>query len=66
MVSCYRGTARQTLKNQPIGNVKIRCRLEKIGKTGKFQQAGYKNQVTLIFSRRYLWAPLLVVLFLRV
>jgi hypothetical protein len=40
MVSFYRGIAHQTLKNQPIGNVKIRCRLEKIDKNGKPQQAG--------------------------
>ena len=46
MVSCYRGIANQTLKNQAISNVKIRCRLEKIDKTGKPRQAGYKNVVT--------------------
>ena len=40
MVSCYRGIANQTLKNQTISNVKIRCRLEKIDKTGNSQHAG--------------------------
>jgi hypothetical protein len=46
MVGCYRGIVYQTLKNQPIGNVKIRCRLEKIDKTGKPQQADDINPVT--------------------
>ncbi len=66
MVSFCRGIANQTLKNKPICTVKIRCRLEKTGKTGKVKQAGDKNPVTLIFSRRYLLALLPVVLFLRV
>jgi len=38
MVSCYRGIAHQTLKNQTASNVKIRCRLEKIDKTGNYTQ----------------------------
>jgi hypothetical protein len=38
MVSYYKGIAYQTLKNQAIGNVKIRCRLEKIDKTGGYTQ----------------------------
>ena len=46
MVSCYRGIANQTLKNQAISNVKIRCRLEKTGKTGKSQQTGDTKPVT--------------------
>ena len=46
MVSYHREIVNQTLKNQPIGNVKIRCRLEKIDKTGKPQQAGDTNPVT--------------------
>jgi hypothetical protein len=32
-MSYHREIANQTLKNQTAGNVKIRCRLEKIGKT---------------------------------
>jgi len=32
----YRGIAHQTLKNQTMGNVKIRCRLEMIDKTGNY------------------------------
>jgi hypothetical protein len=39
MVSYDRGVVNQTLKNQTAGNVKIRCRLAKIDKTGKSQQA---------------------------
>jgi len=42
-MSYHREIAHQTLKNQTIGNVKIRCRLEKIDKTGKVQQAGDTN-----------------------
>jgi hypothetical protein len=43
----YHGeTANQTLKNQTTGNVEIRCRFEKTGKTGNPQQAGDKNPVT--------------------
>jgi len=38
MVKYYRGIAHQTLKNQTTGNVKIRCRLEKIGKTGDYSK----------------------------
>jgi hypothetical protein len=38
MVSHYREIAHQTLKNQTTGNLKIRCRLEKIGKTGNNTQ----------------------------
>jgi hypothetical protein len=38
MVSYYRGIAHQTLKNQTMGNVKIRCRLEKIDKTVTYTQ----------------------------
>jgi hypothetical protein len=38
MVSYHRGIAHQTLKNQTISNVKIRCRLEKIDKTGNYTQ----------------------------
>jgi len=30
--------AHQTLKNQTMGNVKIRCRLEKTDKTGNYTQ----------------------------
>ena len=46
MVSCYRGIALQILKNQPIGTVNIRCRLEKIDKTVEPQRAGDTNPVT--------------------
>jgi hypothetical protein len=35
MVSYDRGVVNQTLKNQTAGNVRIRCRLEKIDKTGR-------------------------------
>jgi hypothetical protein len=65
-MSYHREIANQTLKNQTAGNVKIRCRLEKIDKTGKVQKAGDTNPVTLILSIRYLWALLQMVLFLRV
>jgi len=37
MASHYGEIAHQTLKNQTTGNVKIRCRLEKIDKTGNSQ-----------------------------
>jgi hypothetical protein len=37
-MSYHRKIANQTLKNQATGNVKIRCRLEKIGKTGDYTQ----------------------------
>jgi len=43
MVTCYRGIAHQTHKNQTISNVKIRCRLEKIDKTGDSEEAGDKK-----------------------
>jgi hypothetical protein len=46
-MSYHREIANQTLKNQTTGNVEIRCRLEKTGKTGRHQQAGYKNPVTI-------------------
>jgi hypothetical protein len=42
----HREIANQTLKNQTTGNEKIRCRLEKTGKTGRPQQAGDTNPVT--------------------
>jgi hypothetical protein len=45
-MSYHREIANQTLKNQTTGNVEIRCRLEKTGKTGRPQQAGDTNQVT--------------------
>jgi len=38
--------AHQTLKNQTASNVEIRCRLEKIDKTGRSQQSGDTNPVT--------------------
>jgi hypothetical protein len=37
-MSYHRKIANQTLKNQATGNVKIRCRLEKIDKTGNYTQ----------------------------
>jgi hypothetical protein len=46
MVSYHREIANQTLKNQTTSNVKIRCRLEKTGKTEKLQQAGDTNPAT--------------------
>jgi hypothetical protein len=45
-MSYHREIANQTLKNQTTGNVKISCRLEKTGKTGRPRQAGDKNPVT--------------------
>ena len=60
MVSCYRGIAHQTLKNQPIGNVKIRCRLEKIDKTGKPQQAGDHRVLYSFASEKKERAPNLI------
>jgi hypothetical protein len=44
-MSYHREIANQTLKNQTTGNVEIRCRLEKTGKTGKPQQAGDTNTI---------------------
>ena len=52
MISCYKGIAHQTLKNQTIGNVKIRCRLEKIDKTGNYTQL--KKAVFNLSMRRLL------------
>ena len=52
MVSCYKEIAHQTLKNQPIGNAKIRCRLEKIDKTGNYTQL--KKAVFNLSMRRLL------------
>jgi hypothetical protein len=45
-MSYHREIANQTLKNQTTGNVKIRCRLEKTGKTGSPRQACDTNPVT--------------------
>jgi hypothetical protein len=46
MLSYHREISNQTFKNQTTGNVKIRCRPEKTGKTGRPQQAGDTNPVT--------------------
>ena len=45
----HREIANQTLKNQTTGNVKIRCRLEKIDKTGNTR---FKKTIFHSFMRR--------------